>query len=117
MGEFIDIGLKVLVALLSFAGVWLVTKLQTLWPQVKAWIVSKTDLINEEQLDKLVADVVKAADQLYKQEDPTGEKRNNYVVESLTAAGVEVTDLVLAKVEAKVLDLGHQAKEQISEQN
>ena len=110
MEDFVNIILKVLVALLSFAGVWLIAKAQALWPQIKAWITSKTNLVNEEQLDKLVSDTVKAADQLLKENDPTGEKRNKYVVDALTSAGVEVSDIVMAKIEAKVLDLGHASK-------
>lgn len=107
MDDFINIALKILVALLSAGATWLIIKAQTLWPEVKAWIVSKTNLVTEEQLDTFVSDTVKAADQLLKADDPTGEKRNSYVIETLKSAGIEISELVLAKIEAKVLDLGH----------
>lgn len=107
MEEFMSIALKALAALLAAGGCWLVVKAQALWPQIKAWIVSKTDLITEEQLDNLVTDTVAAADQLLKAEDPDGTKRNTYVTDVLTKAGVELTDAVMAKIEAKVLALGH----------
>ena len=58
-------------------------------------------------LEKYIQDFVLAADQLYKSEDPSGEKRNAYVKEKLEKLGYVISDLINAKIEAEVLKLGH----------
>lgn len=55
--------------------------------------------------DKFVDDIVGAADQMFKEVDPDGTIRLDYVYEMLVKAGHDVTDAVRAKIENKVLKL------------
>ena len=60
-----------------------------------------------EELDKFVGDLVGAADQLFKAEDPDGSARLEYVYARLVEAGYDITEAIRAKIENKVLKLGH----------
>lgn len=60
-----------------------------------------------EQLDQFVEELVGAADQLFKKDDPDGSIRLDYVYQMLIEAGHELTDALRAKIENKVLMLGH----------
>lgn len=69
----------------------------------------KTLLKKEEAdaLDTFVDELVGAADQMYKKDDPDGSIRLDYVYQMLIEAGHELTDALRAKIENKVLKLGH----------
>lgn len=58
-------------------------------------------------LDQFVEELVGAADQLFKQTDPDGSVRLEYVCNQLVAEGYELTNAIRAKIENYVLKLGH----------
>jgi hypothetical protein len=75
----------------------------------RGFIYLKTLLTKEEaeELDAFVEELVGAADQLYKKDDPDGSIRLDYVYQMLIEAGHELTSALRAKIENKVLKLGH----------
>ena len=89
---------RVAAALLVGALVWLVYKL-------KEFVSSKIKDIEDKKLRDLVETFVDAAEQLLKDEDPTGEKRKEYVVNQLHLLEIEVNGLVNAMIEEEVFRL------------
>lgn len=89
---------RVAAALLVGALVWLVYKL-------KEFVSSKTKDIEDKKLRDLIETFVDAAEQLLKDEDPTGEKRKEYVVNQLHLLEIEITGLVNAMIEEEVFRL------------
>ena len=89
---------RIAAALLVGALVWLVYKL-------KEFVSSKIKDIEDKKLRDLVETFVNAAEQLLKDEDPTGEKRKEYVVNQLHLLEIEVTGLVNAMIEEEVFRL------------
>lgn len=75
----------------------------------KAYAYLKTLLKKEdaEKLDKFVETLVYAADQMFKDIDPDGSLRLDYVQGQLVEAGHDLTEAVRALIESKVLKLGH----------
>lgn len=99
MDELMDIILKLL-AILFGVGLIYVGKLAV------NWIKSKLDTQQAEKLDKIIADLVAAAEQIYKginDEDGTG--RYAYVENMLVEAGYEVTEKVRALIESNVFEI------------
>ena len=74
-------------------------------PRLNAWLAARTENEKAARLLSTIAEYVRAADQMYKAEDPTGELRNNYVKEQLTSIGIEITEEVDAHIESAVLQL------------
>ena len=89
---------RVAAALLVGALVWLIYKL-------KEFVSSKIKDIEDKKLRDLVETFVDAAEQLLKDEDPTGEKRKEYVVNQLHLLEIEVNGLVNAMIEEEVFKL------------
>lgn len=79
-------------------------------PDVKSWIKLRIDEDTLDGLKKIIVAFVKAADQMYKLDDPTGEIRNKYVKDSLKELSIAITDEVNAYIESAVLDLKKEAK-------
>ena len=52
----------------------------------------------------------RAAEQLYYEQDPTGEKRRQFVQEQLQALGVEVTEAVMNMIEGAVWEINTENK-------
>lgn len=98
MENILMIVVRVAAALLVGALVWLVYKL-------KEFVNSKIKDIEDSKLRDLVETFVNAAEQLLKDEDPTGEKRKEYVVNQLHLLEIEVTGLVNAMIEEEVFRL------------
>lgn len=99
--------LEILMELLAFGVLALVG-----WgvPKICEWLnIKNSDAVTEE-VRKLIGIFVNAAEQLLKQEDPTGEKRKQYVIEHLQALGYEITDVMLAMIENKVFELNLETK-------
>ena len=69
-------------------------------PALNAYLKSK----DAEQLESLIDELVKAAEQLI-QGSKQGEKKLSYVEEMLAAQGITMDDNVRAKVEAKVYQM------------
>ena len=69
------------------------------------WIRSKLDDKQEEKFNLFLTELVYAAEQMYKGEDPDGSKRLSYVQELLIESGYELTDVVRALIESKVYEI------------
>ena len=74
-------------------------------PKVKV-LINKFLARNEnDKLRSLVKTFVEAAEQMLKEQDPTGEKRKQYVVEQLQLLNVEITNYINALIEQEVLNI------------
>lgn len=86
-------------------GFIVVAVIAYLAPQISEWLTSKIGESNTNELKAYVRSFVRAADQLLKEEDPTGEKRNEYVLEHLRLVGIEITEAVISMIEGEVFDV------------
>lgn len=70
------------------------------------YIKTKTTTAQRENIYTIVFHAVKAAEQILKKEDPTGEKRKQYVINYLSSKGINLTieDLNIL-IEAAVREL------------
>lgn len=93
-----DIIIKVLAMLLALGAGWLGKYLVN-------WMKSKLDEEGAAKLDLFVGELVAAAEQLYKKDDPDGSVRLAYVQGMLISAGYELTETVKAIIESKVFDI------------
>jgi len=74
-------------------------------PELKNWLATK---IGEEKAAKLaeyIEKFVKAAEQMYKETDATGEMRKQYVMEQLRKLGYVITDEINARIESEVFEI------------
>jgi hypothetical protein len=104
MEELIDIVIKIVATLLALGLGWLVKRLS-------AWIKTKLDEKEVEMLERFVSELVAAAEQMFKAEDPDGSVRLHYVESMLVQAGYDVTAAVTALIESKVFDINLAKKE------
>ena len=95
MDEILNVVIKVVATLLAFGIAWLGKYLLNL-------LKGKLNDQNAAQLDLFVAELVAAAEQMYKKDDPDGTVRLNYVLDMLIDAGYEITEALLAVIESKV---------------
>lgn len=98
MEEIIDIIIKVLAALLALGLGWL-------GKYLISWLKTKLNDSQVEKLDLFIAELVAAAEQMYKKDDPDGSIRLEYVQDMLIEAGYEITDAIQALIEAKVFSI------------
>lgn len=103
MEDIIDIILKIVAMLLALGAGYLGKFLMK-------WIKENVDAKTAEKLDVFVAELVAAAEQLYKKDDPDGSERLAYVQEQLIEAGYEITEAVRALIEAKVFEINITSK-------
>ena len=94
MNEFITEAIKIILALVAV----ILTRYAV--PAIKAYL-KKADA---EELETLIEELVKAAEQLIKGEKK-GEKKLSYVEDMLSARGIVMNDEVRAKVESAVYRL------------
>lgn len=104
MEEILDIIIKVLAGMLALGAAWL-------GKYVVSWLKSKMTEKSSAKLDSFVAELVAAAEQLYKEEDIDGKMRLNYVESMLIQAGYEITNVVKALIESKVYEINLNNKE------
>lgn len=104
MEEFIDIVIKIAATLLAF-GLGLLLK------QVGSWVKSNLSEKENAMLNAFIAELVAAAEQMYKKEDPDGSIRLDYVESMLVQAGHDITDVVAALIESKVFEINLAEKE------
>ena len=104
MEELIDIAIKVVATLLAL-GLGLLLK------QIGSWIKSKQSERENAMLNAFIAELVAAAEQMYKKEDPDGSIRLDYVESMLVQAGHDITDVVAALIESKVFEINLAEKE------
>jgi hypothetical protein len=93
--EYIEIIGKIL----GWAIVVIITYLT---PKVNAWLVEKVGAEKAEKLRKLIEELVAAAEQMFKEDDPTGEIRKKYVEQQVEALGYQITEDVNAMIESMV---------------
>ena len=94
----------------SLLGALVVGLLAYLTPKVKAWLEENADKTAQEVVLALVRSFCRAAEQLLKAEDPTGEQRKQYVIEQLRLLGVEITEAVLSMIEGEVWGINTETK-------
>ena len=100
MEQFIDIIIKLLAAVLAYAGICLAKR-------ASDFFKSKMSAEDAAKLDQFIGELTEAADQMLKRDDPDGTKRYAYVVDMLIEAGYEITDIIRAKIESAVFRLPH----------
>ena len=81
-----------------------------LTPRVKEWLEARTNKDHYDQLMQLVQAFAKAAEQLFRDADPSGEARNRFVREQLELLGVEITEAVLNMIEGAVWEINTETK-------
>ena len=108
MEDIINIIIKVAATLLAFGAAWLGRYLVSF---LKTNLDEKQTVI----LDQFIADLVAAAEQMYKKDDPDGSIRLGYVKTMLVEAGYDITEAVQAMIESKVfsINLASKGAEQI----
>lgn len=79
-------------------------------PKFKEWLKINTDKDTLESILKLVNSFAQAAEQLLHDEDPTGEKRQEYVQKRLEESGVVITDEIISMIEGAVWSINNQNK-------
>ena len=89
----------------SLLAAFVVGLLAYLTPKVKAWMQAHTDAATQENIRKLVQSFARAAEQLYHDQDPDGQKRQQFVQEQLRAMGVVVTEAVINMIEGAVWEI------------
>lgn len=99
-----DIIFRLVALLIVFAFGWIAKKVGN---ALIALLKSKLDAEQDAQLDKFIDELTAAADQMYKDGDPLGEIRREYVHEQLIKAGYQLTDAIIAKIESSVFRLPH----------
>ena len=92
--------MRVFGALIACGILWLI-------PQVNKWLSEKIGEEKAQKLSRLVSELVSAAEQMYKIDDPTGEIRKQYVEEQLQALGYEVTEYINSLIESEVLNINN----------
>lgn len=76
-----------------------------LTPKLKAWLVAQKGAAVWEDIRKMVQAFARAAEQLYHDQDPDGQKRQQFVQEQLRAMGVVVTEAVINMIEGAVWEI------------
>ena len=79
-------------------------------PKIAEWLEARTGKDHYEQLMRLVAAFVRAAEQLYHDQDHSGEVRQKFVQEQLRALGVEITGAVINMIKGAVWEINTESK-------
>lgn len=83
-------------------GAVVVAIIAYLTPKFNAWLEAKVGEEKAEVLRRLIMELVTAADQLFKADDPTGQIRKRYVEQQIEALGYKITEDVNAMIESAV---------------
>ena len=94
----------------NLLAAFVVGLLAYLAPWVKAWFLANTDAATQRRLQLLVQSFARAAEQLYHDQDPSGEVRQKFVQEQLRALGVEITEAVINMIEGAVWEINTENK-------
>ena len=89
----------------NLLAAFVVGLLAYLVPKARAWLQANTDAATQENVRKLVQSFARAAEQLYYDQDPDGQKRQQFVQEQLRAMGVVVTEAVINMIEGAVWEI------------
>lgn len=98
MQEIQTRGAEILAAIIVMA-------LSLLLMKCRVYFAEKVKAGQDKWVDKLIYDFVSAAEQQFKVSDPTGKVRLDYVTELLQKMGIEITEIIKAKIESTVLDM------------
>ena len=98
----------------NLLAAFVVGLLAYLTPKVNAWMQAHTDAATQENIRKLVQSFTRAAEQLYHDQDPDGQKRQQFVQEQLRAMGVVVTEAVINMIEGAVWEINTENKKALS---
>ena len=79
-------------------------------PKAREWFTANTSKAAQERLEQMVTAFARAAEQMFYNVDPTGEKRNQYVKQQLKAMGVEITSAVINMIESAVWEINTETK-------
>ena len=74
-------------------------------PELKKWLAIKIGDEKATKLAEYIEKFVKAAEQMYKDSDATGEMRKEYVMEQLRRLGYVITDEINARIESEVFEI------------
>ena len=74
-------------------------------PEFKKWLAIKIGDEKAAKLAEYIEKFVKAAEQMYKDSDATGEMRKEYVLEQLRGLGYAITDEINARIESEVFEI------------
>lgn len=74
-------------------------------PKIAEWLEARTGKDHYDQLMQLVTAFARAAEQLYHDQDHSGEVRQKFVQEQLQALGVEITEAVINMIEGAVWEI------------
>lgn len=99
-----DIIIRLVAMLVILAFGWIAKKVGNV---LIAFLKSKLNSEQDAKLDKFIDELTAAADQMYKDGDPLGEIRREYVHEQLLKSGYKITDAIIAKIESSVFRLPH----------
>ena len=102
MEAILDNIVKIAALMVLLVGSYLAKRLDS-------YLKARLDQEEAEKLDKLVGELVSAAEQLYKAFDDDGSVRLNYVKGMLIAEGYELTESIMAQIESKVYALNMEA--------
>lgn len=98
MEEIMNIIIKIVAMLLALGAGYL-------GKYVVNWLKTNLDDRGDAKLDLFVAELVAAAEQMYKKDDPDGTARLEYVQTMLIGAGYDITDAIQALIESKVFEI------------
>ena len=96
--EILEIIARILGALLACGVIYFI-------PKINTYLNEKLGEEKAAKLKRLVIELVRAAEQLYKEEDPDGTIRKKYVEEQLKALGYEITEYINGLIESEVFVL------------
>lgn len=94
----------------NLLAAFVVGLLAYLMPKAKAWFEASTSKDTQERVQQLIRAFARAAEQLYHDTDPSGEARNRFVREQLTALGVEVTEAIINMIEGAVWEINTETR-------
>jgi len=98
MTEITDIFIKITAILLAATVTCLVK-------EAARYVKTKRETEEKTALDRFIYELVQAAEQMLKDEDPSGSVRLGYVQQMLIEAGYELTDAICATIEAYVYEI------------
>lgn len=98
MDEIMNILIKLAAMVLTFL---LARGCRYVYELLKATLDEK----NDARLDLFIEELVAAAEQMFKKDDPDGTVRLDYVQNTLIDAGYEITEAIRALIESKVFSI------------
>ena len=98
MDAIMDSLIKIAALVILLAGSYLVK-------QFSSYLKDNNKEMASDALDKLIDELVRAAEQMFKKDDPSGSTRLDYVEGMLIAEGYDLTETIRAQIESKVFQI------------